>query len=94
MLNNASSELYSLAYLAMFAIPIAGARVLRQRLPAWVAWTSGAGFLATTFTFLLTAYPFVDVVDPRAYAAKILGTTLVANALGLVFYYARGRSQS
>ncbi len=94
VLNNASSELYSLAYLAMFAIPIAGARVLRQRLPAWVAWTSGAGFLATTFTFLLTAYPFVDVVDPRAYAAKILGTTLVANALGLVFYYARGRSQS
>ncbi len=89
VLNNASSELYSLAYLAMFAIPVAGAKVLRKRLPAWVAWTSSVGFLATTFTFLLTAYPFVDVVDAKAYAAKILGTTVVANALGYAFYRAR-----
>lgn len=89
VLNNASSELYSLAYLAMFAIPIVGARVLRRRLPRWVAWTSGVGFLATAFTFLLTAYPFVDVVDSKIYAAKILGTTLVANVLGCGFYSGR-----
>ena len=91
VLNNASSELYSLAYLAMFAIPIVGAKVLRKRLPRWVAWSSGVGFLATAFTFFLTAYPFVDVVDAKAYAGKILGTTLVANGLGAAFYWGRKR---
>ena len=89
VLNNASSELYSLAYLVMFAVPVVGAKALRRRLPRWVAWSSGVGFLATSFTFLLTAYPFVDVVNVKAYAAKILGTTLLANGVGYGFY--RGR---
>jgi hypothetical protein len=29
------------------------------------------------------------VVDPRAYAAKILGTTLLSNGLGYTFYRIR-----
>jgi len=89
VLGNASNELYSLAYLAMFAIPIAGAKLLRTRLPAWVAWTSAAGFCFTAFAFLLTAYPFVEVVNAKAYAAKILGTTVLTNVLGLTFYLVR-----
>ena len=94
VLNNASSEMYSLAYLAMFAIPIVGASALRRRIPRWVAWLSAAGFLSTLFTFLLTAYPFVEVVDARAYAAKIIGTTLFANILGYLFYRARRRGNN
>jgi len=31
----------------------------------------------------------VDVVDKRAYAAKILGTTLGANVVGWMFYSMR-----
>ena len=91
VLNNASSALYSLAYVAMFTIPLLGAASLRGRLPWWVAWTSAAGLLATVFSLFLTAYPFVDVVDARAYAAKIVGTTVFANLLGYGFYVARGR---
>jgi amino acid transporter len=86
VLTQASIELYALAYLAMFAIPIVGARALRRRLPRWVAWTLGVGFVFTLFSFVLTAYPFVDVVDKRAYAAKILGTTALANIVGYGFY--------
>jgi amino acid transporter len=89
VLTNASAELYALAYLAMFAIPIVGARALRKQMPAWVAWTSAVGFGFTVFAFFLTAYPFVDVVDARAYAAKILGTTAAANVVGCLFYIAR-----
>ncbi|SNT27211.1 amino acid/polyamine/organocation transporter, APC superfamily [Granulicella rosea] len=89
VLNNASSELYSIAYLAMFAIPIVGAKLLRKRLPLWVAISSAIGFLATLFTFLLTAYPFVDVVNPGVYAVKILGTTVFANIVGYLFYRVR-----
>jgi hypothetical protein len=31
----------------------------------------------------------VDVVNPRAYAAKILGTTLLSNIVGYTFYRIR-----
>jgi len=89
VLANASAELYALAYLAMFAVPLAGAKLLRRRLPTWVALTSAVGFAFTLFAFALTAYPFVDVVDARTYAAKILGTTLLANLVGLGFYFIR-----
>ena len=91
VLSNASSELYSLAYLAMFAIPLIGVRTLRDRFPLWLSITSLAGILATLFCLVLTAYPFVDVVNPLAYAAKFLGTTAAANLLGYAFY--RLRSQ-
>jgi len=91
VLSQASQELYELSYLAMFAIPIVGIKSLRDRLPTWVAWTTGVGFAFTIFSFIMTAFPFVDVVDARAYAAKILGTTLLANVVGLTFYWARQR---
>jgi amino acid transporter len=89
VLTQASIELYALSYLAMFAIPLVGAATLRSRFPAWVSWTSIAGFAFTCFAFLLTAYPFVEVVNAKAYAAKILGTTLLANIVGLTFYLIR-----
>jgi len=43
---------------------------------------------------LISAYPFVDVVDSRAYAAKILGTTLISNIIGYTFYRTRNRGQA
>ena len=94
VLSQASQELYALSYLAMFAIPIVGLKTLRKRIPTWVAWSSGVGFAFTVFAFLLTAYPFVDVVDPRAYAAKILGTTIAANLIGWLFYASRRNLRS
>jgi len=93
VLSQSSQELYELSYLSMFAIPIVGSKALRERLPRWVAWSTGIGFLFTVFSFVMTAYPFVDVVDARAYAAKILGTTLLANAVGLAFYWGRRKAK-
>jgi amino acid transporter len=91
VLTNASITHYELAYLAMFAIPITGSAVLRRQLPSWLKWLAAMGFGATLFGFLISAYPFVDVVNPRAYAAKILGTTFCSNCAGLLFYKLRGR---
>jgi amino acid transporter len=91
VLSNAAITQYEIAYLAMFAIPLIGAKALRTRLPRWIRWTSVAGLCATLFSFLISAYPFVDVVDPRAYAAKILVTTLLSNIVGYTFYRTRNR---
>ena len=53
---------------------------------------SAAGFAATLFSLIISAYPFVDVVDARAYAAKILGTTLVSNLIGTMFFLRRRKT--
>ena len=91
VLTNASLTHYELTYLVMFAIPVFGAKSLRVTLPRWLKWISIVGFVATLFSFLISAYPFVDVVDPRAYAVKVLGTTLVSNIIGYTFYRLRQR---
>jgi amino acid transporter len=89
VLSNASLTHYELAYLAMFAIPLVGVASLRRVLPWWLKWISLIGFCATLFSLLISAYPFVYVVNARAYAAKIIGTTLCSNLIGVLFYKLR-----
>lgn len=92
VLNDASSEFYALAYLAMFLIPICGVYELRKRLPAWVAIVCGLGVVAIVFCLLLNAYPFVGVKSPAWFAVKTVGTTIAINALGWWFYSMRSRN--
>jgi amino acid transporter len=91
LLSNASLTHYELAYLAMFAIPLVGATALRRTLPWWLKWTSMMGLCATFFALLISAYPFVSVVDPESYAVKIFGTLIASNSVAFVFYRIRTR---
>jgi glutamate:GABA antiporter len=92
VLSNASLTHYELSYLAMFAIPLAGVASLRGSLPSWLKWTSIVGFFATLFSLLISVFPFVDVVDARAYAVKIAGTTVLSNLVGFCFYRLRNKA--
>ena len=86
LLNNASTEFYVLAYIAMFTIGLFGSYHLRKHLPGWViAWCT-LGALTCVLIFVLNAYPFVDVASPLGFAVKILGTTVAANLVGYIFY--------
>ena len=89
VLSQASLTHYELGYLAMFAVPVVGSAALRRELPWWLKWVSGVGFLASSFSLLISAYPFVDVRNPWAYAAKILGTVVGSNLVAVCFYLAR-----
>ena len=89
LLNNASNILYGLAYMAMFTMPLVGARALRGRIPAWVAALCVIGFCATLFSCLTSAYPFLDVANPLDFAIKLAAATLSINLLGFVFYRSR-----
>jgi amino acid transporter len=89
LLSNASLTHYELSYLAMFAIPLVGATSLRKKLSPTLKVLSVVGFCATLFSLLISAYPFVDVVNPVAYAAKIIGTTLLSNLIAMIFYVRR-----
>jgi amino acid transporter len=89
VLNNASTEFYALAYLAMFAIPLVGLKILRKRIPIWATILCAIGFLSILLTFALNAYPFDDSAPPIPFAAKILGATALINAIGYAFYKLR-----
>ena len=91
VLTGASLTHYEIAYLAMFAVPLAGRAALRKQLPLWLKWSSGVGFASTCFALLISAYPFVSVVNARAYAAKILGAVVISNAAAVGFYLVRTR---
>ena len=91
VLSNASLTHYEVSYLVMFAIPLVGAAGLRRTLPRWLKWTSVVGLGATLFSLLISAYPFVSVVNPLSYAVKIVGTLVVSNLVALTFYRMRTR---
>ena len=91
VLSNASLTHYELMYMAMFAIPLAGTGALRKSVPGWLKWVSLVGFFASFFSLLISTYPFVHVVNPLEYAAKIGGTVLVSNAAAVAFYKLRNR---
>jgi amino acid transporter len=90
VLNNASSQFYVIAYLAMFAIPICGA-FLHKRMPLWVKCVCAVGFLSTFICFVLNAYPFADEANPALFAVKILGVTAAFNLFGYAFYRLRNK---
>ena len=91
VLNDTSSELYALAYLALFLIPLIGRKSLRMRLPLWISPVCGVGVATVLFVLLFNAYPFLDVSSPGLFAAKILGTTLLLNVVGFAFFWVRRR---
>jgi amino acid transporter len=94
ILNNASTELYAVAYLSLFAIPVVGFKFFRGRIPLWVAVVSAVGLFTSVAIVLLNAYPFDVATNPVPFAAKILGATLFINLLGYSFYGLRRRERS
>lgn len=92
VLSNASLTHYEIMYMAMFAIPLAGSQWLRKSLPAWLKWVSLVGFCASLFSLLISVYPFVAVVNPVFYAAKIGATVLASNMAAFAFYKFRNRA--
>lgn len=89
LLSNACLTHYELTYLALFAAPLAGALWLRRQMPWWLKCACGVGFAATLFSLLISVFPYIDVVNPAAYAAKIGGTVLVSNLVALGIFFAR-----
>ena len=92
LLTNASVVHYALAYVALFALPLAGA--LRHRTPAWLKVSAAAGLFASLVSLAIAVYPIVDVVSRTSYATKIVSVVLLTNAGGILIYRAGRRKQA
>jgi amino acid transporter len=86
LLTNASIVHYAIAYIALFALPLFGARRLRSRLPRWLKPISAAGLAACTVSLLIAVYPVVDIVSRAAYAEKITAVVFISNMAGVLVY--------
>jgi len=88
ILDNASGIFYALAYLVMFAIPIAS-----QRAPVWLRAAAVSGFAVTLLYSVLSIFPIIQVESWWRFSAKIGGVVLGANVVGAGLYWMERRKQ-
>lgn len=93
LLANASIAHYALAYVGLFALPLAGRAALRAKLPWWVKAAAVGGLGSSLVSLGIAVYPIVEVTSRVEYAAKICAVVLVANGLGVMIYRA-GRAKA
>jgi hypothetical protein len=91
LIDNAGGIFYALTYLVLFAIPLFGMKALGVKAPWWLKLACASGFLVTLVYIRFAIVPITDVINPLVFAAKIICTVLIANAVGLIIYVVRKR---
>lgn len=88
LFNNAAGIYYALAYLVMFAIPIAGSASRGVKLAA------ASGFAMTLLYVVLSIIPIIDVGSRFWFGVKVGGVVVLGNIAGIaVFEIARRGSR-
>jgi hypothetical protein len=78
----------------MFAIPIVGSRAAGARAPVWVRIFAASGFATTLLFIALAVFPIVHVESSAAFAWKISGVVVGANAAGFALFAAERRRRT
>jgi amino acid transporter len=97
LLQNAAGIFYGLTYIALFAIPLAGARRAGSRLPPapwWLKLAAASGLLVAVLYVLSSVFPIIDVPSWQAFAVKISGVILSLNLVGAAFFLAAERRRA
>lgn len=101
LLDSAAGIFYGLTYLVLFGLPLLGFRTPAhaehasvERASVWLRVLAAAGLATTALYVVLSIFPIVDVVSWFAFAAKIGGVVVVANALGAGLYLAAQRRRA
>jgi amino acid transporter len=86
LLENAGGIFYAMAYVALFAIPLFGARRLGWDPPLWLRIASASGLAVTILYSVLSIFPIIDVPSWQMFAVKVGGVVVGANFLGAGIY--------
>ncbi|HUQ83459.1 MAG TPA: APC family permease [Gemmatimonadaceae bacterium] len=86
LLENVGGILYAMAFVALFAIPLFGARRLGWKPPLWLRIASASGLAVTVLYSVLSIFPIIDVPSWQIFAVKVGGTVVGTNLLGAVIY--------
>ncbi len=91
LLENAAGIFYAFTYLALFAIPIFGAKYLPEPPPLWLRLAAGCGFAVSLLYSVLSVFPIIDVASWQMFAAKIIAVLVGTNLIGVGVYFAGRR---
>ncbi|HLM23726.1 MAG TPA: APC family permease [Pyrinomonadaceae bacterium] len=91
LIDNAGGVFYALTYLVLFAIPLFGTKALGVKAPWWLRIACASGFIVTLIYIRFAIVPITEVGSALSFALKIIGTVLIANAVGLAIYVLRKR---
>jgi amino acid transporter len=91
LLQNEAGIFYAIAYLAMFALPLAGRQRVIAKPALWLRAASVSGFAMTAMYLVLSLFPIIDVPRPLMFTAKVGGFVLACQlaAAGLFYSYRR-----
>jgi glutamate:GABA antiporter len=93
LVENAGGIFYAMAYVALFAIPLFGARRLGWQPSKLLLIASASGLAVTVLYSVLSIFPIIDVPSWQLFALKVGGVVVGSNALGSAIYLvARRRS--
>jgi glutamate:GABA antiporter len=83
VVENVAGILYGFTYLALFAIPLVGARRLGWHPPLWLLIASVSGFLVTALYCGISIFPIIDVKNEAAFTWKIVVALVVIELIGV-----------
>jgi amino acid transporter len=93
LLQNSSGIFYAIAYLAMFALPLAGRQRKIEKPALWLQAAAVSGFVITAMYLVLSLFPIIDVPEPLVFTAKVGGFVLMCQLIAAgIFYSFRRRS--
>ena len=86
LLDNAGGVFYAISYLALFSIPLFGMKSFEIKAPIWLKIACASGLIVTVIYIGFTTIPIIEVTNRAQFAAKIIGTVVIANGVGLLLY--------
>ena len=86
LLDNAGGVFYAISYLALFSIPLFGMKTFEIKAPLWLKIACASGLVVTLVYIGFTVIPIIEVSNRGHFAAKIISTVVIANAVGLILY--------
>jgi glutamate:GABA antiporter len=87
LVDNAANIFYGTVYLILFAIPLAGAGVIRSSSSIWLRAGAVCGFGVCLLAIFFTVYPIIDVPSPVTFAAKIISVAVIADSIGVALFF-------
>lgn len=86
VINSVGNVSYGIYYLMMFAIPLMVGDRFGVRAGFWLKVASVSGLVVTAMAMCFLVMPIVDVASKWLFAAKVVGTSLVLNLVGVAIY--------
>ena len=90
-INSAGNLSYGAYYVMMFAIPLVVGDRFGVRAGLWLKLAAISGLVVSLLAMGFMLMPIVDVASKAAFAAKVVGTSLVLNLIGLAIYWQGAR---